>query len=119
MGRDLTRIGERARQGSREQFTSIYHYVTDLDHLRACYADLPAKSAAGVDGVTKEEYGLGFTHYCGHTRNGRFKVKRKTSAKKFRAKLRETKEWLQRERSHLKKGALLRRAKLKLQGHLN
>ena len=374
MGRDLTRIGERARQGSREQFTSIYHYVTDLDHLRACYADLPAKSAAGVDGVTKEEYGrdlegklqdlserlgrlgyrpqpvrrayipkpgtdqqrplgilctedkvvglsmtrvleqiyeadflecshgyrpgrtshqaidqlgrtmqqrkvsfvveadikgffdhvnqewlmkmlrhriadervlrlivrmlksgimedglvqasdegvpqggnlspllsnvylhyaldlwverrfkrtcqgeayyfryaddflacfqyredaerflkelaarlaqfhlelepsktrllefgcyaeesarrrgrrpetfdfLGFTHYCGHTRNGRFKVKRKTSAKKFRAKLKETKEWLQRERSHLKKGQLLRRAKLKLQGHLN
>ena len=44
---------------------------------------------------------------------------RKTSAKKFRAKLKETKEWLQRERSHLKKGALLRRAKLKLQGHLN
>ena len=62
---------------------------------------------------------LGFTHYCGHTRHGRFKVKRKTSAKKYRAKLKETKEWLQRERSHLKKGALWRRAKLKLQGHLN
>jgi RNA-directed DNA polymerase len=62
---------------------------------------------------------LGFTHYCGHTRNGQFKVKRKTAAKKFRAKLKETKEWLQRERSHLKKGELLRRAKLKLQGHLN
>jgi RNA-directed DNA polymerase len=374
MARDLTRIGERARQGSRERFTSIYHYVTDLDHLRACYADLPAKSAAGVDGVSKEEYGqdleckladlsgrlgrmgyrpqpvrrtyipkpgtdkqrplgilccedkvvglattrvleqiyeadflessygyrpgrtphqaldqlgrtiqqrkvsyvveadikgffdhvsqtwlekflrhrigdervlrlivrmlksgimedglvaasdegvpqggnlspllsnvylhyaldlwverrfkpkcrgeayyfryaddflacfqyredaerfleemavrlaqfhlelepsktrllefgrfaeegarrrgekpetfnfLGFTHYCGHTRDGRFKVKRKTSAKKYRAKVQATKEWLQRERSHLKKGELLRRAKLKMQGHLN
>ncbi len=30
---------------------------------------------------------LGFTHYCGHTRHGHFKVKRCTSIKKFRAKL--------------------------------
>ena len=32
--------------------------MTDLEHLRACYADLPADRAAGVDGVGKEEYGL-------------------------------------------------------------
>jgi RNA-directed DNA polymerase len=62
---------------------------------------------------------LGFTHYCGHTRHGGYKVKRKTAAKKFRAKLKETKEWLQQERSRIKKGELLRRAKLKVQGHLN
>jgi RNA-directed DNA polymerase len=62
---------------------------------------------------------LGFTHYCGHTRHGRFKVKRKTATKKYRAKLKETKEWLQRERSRLKKGELLRQAKLKLAGHLH
>lgn len=62
---------------------------------------------------------LGFTHYCGQTRDGRFKVKRKTSTKKYRAKLKETKEWLQRERSHLKKGELLRQTKLKLAGHLH
>ncbi len=57
MARDLTRIGERARQEPQARFTSIYHYVTDLEHLRACYAALPAERAAGVDGVTKEEYG--------------------------------------------------------------
>src|SRR5438876_5580448 len=57
MARDLTRIGERARQEREERFTSLYHYVTDLHHLRACYADLPADRAAGVDGVGKEEYG--------------------------------------------------------------
>ena len=57
MARELTRIGERARQGSRERFTSIYHYVSDRDYLRTCYAELPAKRAAGVDGVTKAEYG--------------------------------------------------------------
>jgi RNA-directed DNA polymerase len=62
---------------------------------------------------------LGFTHYCGHTRQGHFKVKRKTSGKKYRAKLKETKEWLQRERSRIKQGELLRQAKLKLAGHLN
>jgi len=61
---------------------------------------------------------LGFTHYSGHTKTGRFKVKRKTSAKKFRYKLKEAKEWLQRERSRMKQGELLKRAKLKLAGHL-
>ena len=53
MARDLTRIGERAGQLREERFTSIYHYVTDRDHLRACYAELP-ESAQGVDGVGKE-----------------------------------------------------------------
>jgi RNA-directed DNA polymerase len=57
MARDLTRIGERARQEPQTQFTSIYHYVTDIEHLRACYAALPAARAAGVDGVGKKEYG--------------------------------------------------------------
>lgn len=32
---------------------------------------------------------LGFTHYCSLSRNGKFRVKRKTSKKKFRKKLRE------------------------------
>jgi group II intron reverse transcriptase/maturase len=62
---------------------------------------------------------LGFTHYSGQTRTGRFKVKRKTAKKKYRAKLKEVKGWLQQERSHLKKGELLWQAKLKLVGHLN
>jgi len=37
---------------------------------------------------------LGFTHYCGHSRAGRFKLKRKTAKKKLRVKLREMKDWL-------------------------
>ena len=32
---------------------------------------------------------LGFTHYCSQSRNGRFRVKRKTSKKKFAKKCRE------------------------------
>ena len=41
---------------------------------------------------------LGFTHYCGLSRANRFKLKRKTATKKFRAKLRELKHWFH---SHL------------------
>jgi hypothetical protein len=62
---------------------------------------------------------LGFSHYGGRTRQGKYKVKRMTSKKKIRAKLKEVTEWLKKERSHLKKGELLRRAKQKLEGHLN
>ena len=36
---------------------------------------------------------LGFTHYCGRSRAGRFKLKRKTSTKKLRIKLLELKRW--------------------------
>jgi group II intron reverse transcriptase/maturase len=79
-----------------------------------------AEERAGRGGQRPETFDfLGFTYYCGHTRHGHFKVKRKTSGKKYRAKLKETKEWLQRERSRLQKGELLRQAKLKLAGHLN
>ncbi len=37
---------------------------------------------------------LGFTHYCGRTRQGKFKVGRRTSRKKFRAKMKEMNGWL-------------------------
>ena len=36
---------------------------------------------------------LGFTHYCGHSRAGKFKLKRKTSGKKLRVKLTEMRLW--------------------------
>lgn len=62
---------------------------------------------------------LGFTHYCGTTRKGSFKVKRKTSGKKSRAKLREVKGWLKEDRNKVKTGILLKRAKQILVGHLN
>ena len=57
MGTDLTRIGEKARQEPRLVFTSLYHHITDIDNLRACYDKLLAHKASSVDGVTKAEYG--------------------------------------------------------------
>ena len=37
---------------------------------------------------------LGFTHYCGKTRKGKFKLGRKTSMTKFRQKAKAMNEWL-------------------------
>jgi group II intron reverse transcriptase/maturase len=62
---------------------------------------------------------LGFTHYCGQTRQGAFKVKRKSSKKKVRAKLHGVKAWLKQERNRVKTGLLLERGKQILAGHLN
>ena len=57
MATDLTRIGEKARKEPELVFTSLYHHICDVDNLRACYDELDAHKATGVDGVTKEEYG--------------------------------------------------------------
>jgi group II intron reverse transcriptase/maturase len=42
---------------------------------------------------------LGFTHYCGHTRAGKFKLKRKTAGKKLRVKLTEMRLWFRHQLS--------------------
>lgn len=39
---------------------------------------------------------LGFTHYCGLSRAGKFKPKRKTASRKYRAKVRDLKHWFRR-----------------------
>lgn len=42
---------------------------------------------------------LGFTHFCSKSKDGNFRVKRKTSGKKVRTKLKECKEWLKANRT--------------------
>jgi len=59
---------------------------------------------------------LGFTHYCGKSRKGAFRVKRRTSRKKLKAALLRTKEWL-RENMHGPIGVLLKELRIKLNGH--
>ena len=59
---------------------------------------------------------LGFTHYCSKGKNGKFRVKRKTSKKKMRAKIQEMKTWL-RKRMHLKVGDTIKQLNIKLMGH--
>jgi group II intron reverse transcriptase/maturase len=57
MSTNLIGIGEKARKEPKLVFTTLYHHVTDVDNLRACYEALDADKAVGVDGVTKEQYG--------------------------------------------------------------
>ena len=60
---------------------------------------------------------LGLTHYCSRTRNGsRFRMKRKTSRKKFKAKLLAFKDWLKKSLV-LPTPELMKRAAAKLRGH--
>lgn len=59
---------------------------------------------------------LGFTHYCSKSQRGWFRVKRKTSKKKFRTKVKNFKEWIIKSRTIPLK-ILMERVNLKLQGH--
>ena len=59
---------------------------------------------------------LGFTHYCGRSRSGRFKLKRKTSGKKLRMKLREMRLWFHHQLS-TPVGEMWQVLNAKLRGH--
>lgn len=62
---------------------------------------------------------LGFTHYCGKTKEGYFKVKRRTSRKKLGQSLRKFTDWAKKARHVLRKGEMLRQARTRVIGHLS
>ena len=51
----LGRVRQAARQGKKERFTALSHHIT-IDTLRMAFHALKRKAAAGVDGVTWEDY---------------------------------------------------------------
>lgn len=59
------------------------------------------------------------TFFCGKTRHGAFKVKRKTSRKKLKQALARFTDWKRRCRHLAPTGELLRQARARVQGHLN
>ena len=60
---------------------------------------------------------LGFTHYCGRTRNGKgFRMKRKTVSKRFTGKVKAMKAWLKASRT-LPTALMMERLSSKLRGH--
>lgn len=61
---------------------------------------------------------LGFTHYCGKSKNGKFRVKKKTSKKKFKQKVQEYKVWIKQNRNGQLKNIIIT-TKKKLIGHYN
>ena len=59
---------------------------------------------------------LGFTHYCSQSKNGKFRVKRTTSRKKFKTKLKEYAVWLW-QNMHAPIEELIKTLNQKLIGH--
>jgi group II intron reverse transcriptase/maturase len=59
---------------------------------------------------------LGLTHYCGKSQKGGFRVKRKTSSKKFRQKVKALKSWIRLNR-HMEQEMFLKTIRAKLRGH--
>jgi group II intron reverse transcriptase/maturase len=62
---------------------------------------------------------LGMTHYWGKSRNGKTRLKRKTSKKRFRRALVTINQWLNQERNAHKLPVLWQRIGLKMRGHFN
>lgn len=60
---------------------------------------------------------LGFTHFCATSRNGYFKVGRKTSKKRFNRRVKEMNEFLRANRNKYKLNVLWSKLKQKLLGH--
>jgi group II intron reverse transcriptase/maturase len=59
---------------------------------------------------------LGFTHYCSKSQKGAFRVKRKTSGKKFKQKAKAMKTWIRFNR-HMDQQEFLKTIRSKLTGH--
>jgi group II intron reverse transcriptase/maturase len=79
-----------------------------------------AREAAYKRGNKPKEFTfLGFTHYCGKTKEGYFKVKRRTSRKKLGQSLERFTDWAKGVRHVLKKGEMLRQARIRVLGHLS
>jgi RNA-directed DNA polymerase len=79
-----------------------------------------ARANAYQKGAKPKEFDfLGMTFFCGQTRQGVFKVKRKTARKKLRQSLAQLTDWIRRGRGLFPTGDLLRGARGRIQGHLN
>ena len=59
---------------------------------------------------------LGFTHYCSKSQQGKFRVKRRTSRKKYKAALLNMKEWIRNNRT-IPIQKLIKELNVKLRGH--
>jgi group II intron reverse transcriptase/maturase len=78
-----------------------------------------ARENATKRGEKPEEFTfLGFTHYCGKTKEGYFKVKRRTSRRKLGHSLSKFTRWAEKARKVLRKGEMLREARIRVMGHL-
>jgi RNA-directed DNA polymerase len=79
-----------------------------------------ARERARKKGCKPREFTFpGFTHYCGKTRNGYFKLKRRTSRKKFGLSLNRFGVRARRSRNILSKAQMMEGGRARVIGHLN
>jgi group II intron reverse transcriptase/maturase len=104
-----------------EKRLSLFHLEIEASKTKLlAFGRFAEENSRRATGKRPETFDfLGFTHYCDKTRNGNFKVKRRTSQTKFNYKLKEFNLWVKQNRSRIKTGALLRTARSKWIGHLN
>lgn len=53
----LSRVREAARRNKAERFTALFHHIADIECLRLAYWETKPRAAAGVDGVTWQQFG--------------------------------------------------------------
>jgi RNA-directed DNA polymerase len=107
----LARLGARMEE---------FHLELAQEKTRQLEVGRYARAKASRRGEKPKEFTfLGMTFFCGKTRYGAFKIKRKTSRKKLGQSLARFTDWIRRYRHLLPTGALLREAKARVQGHLN
>lgn len=107
----LARLGDRMEE---------FHLELAQEKTRQLEVGRYARAKAYRRGEKPKEFTfLGMTFFCGKTRYGAFKIKRKTSRKKLGQSLARFTDWIRRYRNLLPTGALLREAKARVQGHLN
>ena len=103
------------RQSSGEAY-----YFRFADDFLACFQYKDDAEVFRKQGCKPKDFNfLGFTHYCGKTKAGIFKVKRRTSRKKLGRGLREFTDWAKKARRVQKKGEMLRGARIRVMGHLS
>ena len=109
---------ERFRQSLRERLKEFGLAVAE-EKTRCIEFGRFARENAYKRGEKPKEFTfLGFTHYCGKTREGYFKVRRRTSRKKLGESLSKFTQWAKRARHVLRKGEMLREARIRVIGHL-
>jgi group II intron reverse transcriptase/maturase len=109
---------ERFRQNLKERLKEFGLAVAE-EKTRCIEFGRFARENAHKRGEKPKEFTfLGFTHYCGKTKEGYFKVKRRTSRKKLGQSLSKFSRWAKKARHVLRKGEMLREARIRVMGHL-
>jgi group II intron reverse transcriptase/maturase len=110
---------ERFRQSLKERLKGFGLAVAE-EKTRCIEFGRFARGDAYKRGEKPKEFTfLGFTHYCGKTKEGYFKVKRRTSRKKLGQSLGKFTQWAKQARHVLRKGEMLREARIRVMGHLS